>query len=478
MHVKQSQNKKTESRASHIGTHVLETQHQQAEYYQTIQKARLAPMSLSPKNISLLQRTIGNRAIQQLVQEARSAPDAQLQRDTETEDPERTQTETDSLDAELDALLDQIFGQAPEIPAFEAITSTTAGEYSRGELESEIERLWRRERISFTQAARQTAQNNTPRRRGPRATQSAELQPSVPYAKRWAVNLFAADYQGRSDLPDVSDLMRRGSPFQRSLAAEFTRVIPVRNPTASEMQSQIFDAIHDLWLSLEENQIGELVITFSGHGGNGSISGVDWEELSPQDLSNMAEMARDFNIHVIYVLDTCRAGILAGFAQAAAVSDLQERSENLSESQQASIQVQINGIKGLGRFGAQISGYAIRVGDAARDNSRHRTTENYLTLFNSLSELFDKVSDFGEHIQQDNPFLEGISNLATLREQQSDLLLAIIVAYNGNRSSVNQALRSTAVLLDELNDSINRAITQVNTSETPTTSETEQVGQP
>lgn len=385
-----------------------------------------------------------------------------VQREENTDTSGRDQNETDELDAELDTLLEQIFGKTPKVPAFEAITSTTAGEYSAGELEAEIQRLWRRRRMTFTHAARHAAQANTSGRRGPRATQSPQLQPSTPYALRWAVNLFAADYQGRSDLPDVSALTRRGSPFQQSLAAEFNRVIAVRNPTAGEIRSQIFNATHDLWLALGEGQIGELVITFSGHGGNGSISGVDWQDISPQDLHDMAELARDHKIHIVYILDTCRAGILTGYAQAAAVKDVQESLSNLPEDQQALIQTKINEIKRLGGLSAHISGYTIRVGDAARNYRRRRTTENFKALFDRFTELFGKVRDLGEYLGQRASLKLEIPNRQKLQQQRSEVLMAILIAYGGQGSAINQALRKVAILLDILNDAINISFTRLN----------------
>jgi len=387
---------------------------------------------------------------------------ANIQIQKEESTAETTEAENRDLDAELDALLNGIVVDTPNIPAFEAITSTTAGEYSRGELESEIQRLWQREHMSFTQAARHAASENTIGQRGPQATQSAHIEPEVPYSQRWSVNLFAYDYRTGADLPEINNLTRRGSPFQRSLAAEFDRVIPVRNPTGREIYSEIFNGIHNLWLALDEGQIGEIVVTFSGHGGNGFISGIDWESISPNQLSGLADLAEEFNIHMVYILDTCRAGLLANYAQADATTDIAEQIANAPGDRQQELSADLESTTALGTLTARVSGHTIFVGNALREYRRHRTDENYLVLFERLHELFEEVQSVDDFLSQAQQGSTNPGNVSGLRQQISDLMFAILIAYGGRRASVNDALRSASGLLDALNDTVNTDISRLN----------------
>ena len=420
------------------------------------------PNSLTPQAILQLQRTVGNQAVQQLLQR----DDTIAESDAEAE----ASAEPDVLDEELDRILEEagFSADAPQAPTFEAITSTTAGEFSRGELESEIQRLWRREHLTFTEAARTAAQENTIGDRGPRAAQSPDMPAAVPYGQRWSVNLFAADYQQWSDLPDIARLMRQGSPFNRALAEEFDNVIPVRNPTTSQMGDAIFNAILGLSAAMNEGELGELIVTFSGHGGNGAISGVDGESLEVSDLRSYARVAQDFNIHMVYILDTCRAGILANFAQAEAMGEIAEGIDDLPEGQQQGAQQSFDVMRTMGRHIAQISGFSIFVGDTQRAFRRQRTTANFQALFERLTQL-------GERVVRSQQFLDsdaaaGIPNLEQLREQHMDLRWALIAAMDGNRGAGNRALRASAVLLDSMGDALNNMITQSQTG-TPQTTE-------
>lgn len=398
-----------------------------------------------------------------------------VQRDEpETGSPEPESTDSEVVDAELEAILAEVLGVTPVVPAFEAITSTTAGEYSRGELESEIQRLWRRERMSFTDAARRAAREDTIGSRGPRATQSAETQPDTPYGQRWVMNLFAADYQTWSDLPEIMALLRRGSPFQRAIAEEsFDQTIAVTNPTASVIETRLYDTIHNLWLSLDEGQIGELVVSFSGHGGNGTINGVDGGDVTAADLTRIANFAGDFNIHVVYILDTCRAGLLANYAQAEAIADIDEQSRELPEEGQVSIRESIQEVRTLGRFASLLSGYTIHVGDAARTFRRRNTSANFQNLFQALIRLSDKAIEFGDHLRQTTPFMTSLPNLSTLRREVGELMMSTVGALDGNRSAVNSALRDSAELLDDLNTTLNTLITQIQAQMASSRSESE-----
>ena len=240
-------------------------------------------------------------------------------------------------DAELEALLAKI-PSPPRVPAFEAITSTTAGEYSRLEWEEAMQKSWRRERLSFTQTARRVAGTEAANR--PVSTEGPRTTPPAPYAKRWTLNLIATTYRRKKPMAHVANFLKKGSPFAQAQAAESDRVINVQDPTGAAMRSNISDAVLSLFAALPANQIGELVVYFSGHGTNGRILGVDWKVLSPGDLENLANWARDWNVHIVYILDSCRAGGFVVLSQASAIKEAEERFKKLPADQRQALQQQ------------------------------------------------------------------------------------------------------------------------------------------
>jgi hypothetical protein len=403
-------------------------------------EARLAlPPFVISRLATVLQRSQGNgRTAQLLRQEAHGSGAAHAQ------------------DEELDRLLDRIglASRAPAVPTFEAITSTTTAEFSAGELEQQVQRLWHRHRLSFTEAARRIAADDN--RRGPRATSSAHLRPAHgDYAVRWAVDLAAYDYRRWGDLPEIARLLRRGSPFQRALDAEADHVVPVPNPTAAQIRSQIFDATMGLWQRLGSGEIGELVVMFSGHGGGGGISGVDEQSIGPDELTRMARMARDFNVHVVFVLDTCRASQLALFASAEAGRDLEERAQNLPADRRQRVIARSAQVTAIGGFITRIGGAAYAIGDLLR----HRGgSVPYTDLMAQYRRLADAADDLGARVRAPAFSLEGVPDAGPLRQAYEQYLVASLAALAGSRRAGRALLRSVAVLLDTSQDAINQII--------------------
>lgn len=417
--------------------------------------ARDAP-SDPASHVLRLQQLAGNRAVRQAivpssVQRQPAADGATAGNDRETRDPE--------LEAVL-AQVEALMPSAPRVPAFEAITATTAGEFSEGELEEDIERLWTRERVDFTEAARRTADRSDARRR-PRATRSASLPVEGGYALRWSVNLFASDYpRTRSDLPDVARIARRGSPFRRSLDAEFGRTIPVTNPTARQIESAIFDATLAMWTALEPGTNGEIVVTYSGHGGNGIITGVDWVDVGPGKLRDAARLAADHNVHLVFVLDTCRAGTLASYAGGEALRSVGARIDRLPADQQAGARARVEYTRRLGNALFTVGQHVIEAGDAARDANRRRTDAHRLAAFEAFHRV--SVSNHAVGALLRGPGVPaGMPSLAGLMTAQEALGWSLLSALTAERSSMTAALRDAALVLDLGQDVANEVTTQL-----------------
>jgi hypothetical protein len=411
------------------------------------------PPFLDSRRLAILQRAHGNHYFRSL-----------LQRDVlfrqEPEPPEISDEESAALDAELEALLDQIRGQEP--PPFEAITSTTAGEYSRGELEHEIGRLWRRQRMSFTAAARRVATQGSRGGRGPRAAESQQIDPESPYALRWSVNLFAYDYQKWGDLPEIRELFRRGAPFRRSLEADFSRVIPVMNPTGDDMRSAIYDAIFEISAATPEGQLAELVVTFSGHGGNGVIFGVDEQPLRPSDLREIGHFAQDWGVHLIYVLDTCRAGFLVSFAQASALTDIEEQLDDSPAGQAVRARLETDLLRRIGTFSSAINNRTIDLGDAYKTYRRRRNDANHVALLDAylaFSRSFDPLrTALREALENPNLPEEDRAPIMDLQLQLVAMNTEALVTLASGVREVRSDMRQAAIVLDTTYDLMNGMI--------------------
>jgi hypothetical protein len=387
-----------------------------------------------------------------------------LQRQDAFEMDSESEYEPVALDQELEQLFDSIRGTP--VPAFEAITSTTGAERSRGELEDAVKRLWRRERLSFTSAARRVAREGSGIAADPRAAQSQPLAPDAPYAQRWTLNLLAADYQTGADVPEVADLLRRGSPFQQMLAAEFDHVMSVLNPTGNMMRSAIIDAIMELSRVVPQGQHGELAVTFSGHGSNGRIVGVDDGVLLPHDLQLLAGFAAEWDVHIIYVLDTCRAGQLVAFAQAAAIGDVSRRLGDLPAAARSGPQALMNLARRLGSHSATVNHQAVALGTAQRAYERRRSETNRTAVATAFTAFAPAISALNDDIRE---IAAGGAVPAEAATQFSELQVQVLTMHTyalatlatGPRN-VTADLRQAAVVLDTMYDFVNRLIELAN----------------
>jgi hypothetical protein len=278
---------------------------------------------VTPQNAHQLQQQIGNRAVGELASIGGGAEPESAESAEHTEPEEERSGYTES---EIDVMLGRTEAFGPKVPTFEVISATTSAQLSRGELEREVGRLWTREQIGFTEAARQAAETDSATRQGSAVpTQSANFEPDQSYSRRWMLGFYAYDYEkGGSDLPYLKKLLRRGSGFQRSVQSDFDQVFPFENPSGAQISSEINEKSRHLRRGLERQESGELVVFFTGHGSGRSIMGADGKSVAWSELSSLASLAQDLGIHTVYVLDTCRAGSLASLAQLAAQDDIDE----------------------------------------------------------------------------------------------------------------------------------------------------------
>ncbi len=283
---------------------------------------------VTPQNAHQLQQQIGNRAVGQLSSVGAEPESAEQESAEPAEQAEPEEKGAGYTESEIDVILGRTEAFGPDVPTFEVISATTSAQLSHGELEQEVGRLWTREQIGFTEAARQAAETNSATRQGSAVpTQSADFEPDQSYSQRWMLGFYNHDYEkgsGGGDLPALKKLLRRGSGFQRSVKSDFDQDFPFENSSGAQISSQINEKGRHLRRGLERQEIGELVVFFTGHGGGGSILGVDGTSVAWSELASLADLAQDFGIHTVYILDTCRAGSLASLAQLAAQDNIDE----------------------------------------------------------------------------------------------------------------------------------------------------------
>ncbi|MEM7371807.1 MAG: hypothetical protein AAF587_24540 [Bacteroidota bacterium] len=268
-----------------------------------------------------------------------------LQRQAVTEEEE----EDIQLDSETESMLDEVVGESVTPPSFEVIAATTQAENSTGELTERITQLWRRKKMRVDDAARHIA-NSDPKRGDPHAMHSGEAVESDLVTKRWAIYLGAWNYKGSSsDLPDIRDHLQKGSPFRKALDGSYDKVIIVKNPTADQMNSGVMNAIIDFFPQLQQGNVGELTVYFEGHGGAEGITGVDWSNMSFEDMRSLGQLARDFDIHLTYILDTCNIGSLVNYAQGEQLGDLDEQISERTGPEQDMLEQNRKSIRDIGR---------------------------------------------------------------------------------------------------------------------------------
>jgi len=420
------------------------------------------PPSLSDAQLVRLQRSAGNLAVaRELELGLQTGPS--LQRQPNAPRPAAAPP-SDSVSALLDEIA-PVVGRLRQPPGVEVITGTSQAEYSRGELEREIGRLWQRRNLPFLDAARLAARSN---RGGPRAEQTTETPATEQFGQRWSLNLLAADFQQWSDLPEIGRLLRNGSPYGEALRAEFGRVIPVNNPTAARMRDVIVATVVELSLALHPGDIGQLLVTYSGHGGDGFIAGVDGEEIEPAWLIERGRAAASLGVQLVFVLDTCRAGTLVRLAQRTSVQRFRTEAQQFSEPRRSNIEPLVLFDRDVYNSSTRLGEATIALGDAARQLERRPRAGAAATgrispadavaldAIGALTSMARQNAELHRLVTEARPSLAPTAGeLAAASDRLSWLLIG---ALGADLVSIRRSLRQTAVVLDLVSTYINALI--------------------
>lgn len=359
--------------------------------------------------------------------------------------------EEEESDSEAPDLLEEVDIDTVSPPSYEVIAATTQVENSQGELTERVTNLWRRKKMRVDDAARHVA-NNDPQKGDPYAMHSGEAVDEDQVGARWAIYLGAWNYRGGTDLTDIRDHLKKGSPFRKALDGSYDNVVIVRNPTADQMNTRIMDTIIDLFPKLQQGNIGELTVYFEGHGGAEGLAGVDWANLTFEDMQSLGRFARDFGIHLTYILDTCNIGSLVNYAQGEQVGDLSDQISELSGPEQKTLEEHRASIKDVGTASYGI-GRAINLIYWWRKELRNPDERGRIDSYFEI--LKTSVNNLRTHIHSNAAWLSGEaidhidSLLAPLQEQ--------IDKADGRRISrriMNRLRKPAAPLIDFLNDTI------------------------
>lgn len=376
-----------------------------------------------------------------------------------------TATDSDALDLDeymdqdLDEILDELRG--PDVPSYEVIGATTGAENSAGELTAAVNRLWRRNReepVPLLDLYRQVARENTAGRRAPLPVESPASE-EVTFAQRWALVWAAADYRLWGDMPEIAALLRRGSTFQRALRGEFDHIENVRDPNDETMRDTFFDAVLALSHAVPYGEVGQLVVNFQGHGGGGAIYGVnEGDGLGPDELRGWAEMAQEFHVHVVFILDTCNVGQAVTYAQAELGEELGEDIGSLPPEEQQALTDRMAVARQLGSHVFHLNHFLDRLYDLRRPMFQQAGRDEAQPYFGKISDRLDELANFVLHPPEGAPDLGEIITIAFPAS-----VTALLGHAEPTRRRLFQLRREIAPLLDHLNDTINQILLEVRT---------------
>ena len=362
-----------------------------------------------------------------------------------------------ALAADIVALLDQIAPLPGEVPTYEVVGASTAAESSTGELTRDAMRLWRRERMSFTEAHQRVAAGEAPES-SPAAPQSAHAEETESYSPRWALVLSVAHYDTMSNLPDAGRLLQAGCPFQQALHGEYANVINRPDPTGDEMYAAILDAIMGLAQASQPPQPAELLVNFQGHGGGHSISGRDGGTLNAAQMRSLASIASDNGIHMTYVLDTCNIGGIVDFAQIDRLRDTEDQLDDsgLSADDRTWARSQLQLAQRLLRIQTGLNA------DLGRLYGMRRTidstsAEDARALFQHFHDQMNQLRTLLDTLPAGAPDLTSLA--IPLVAPWANSLIAVRTP--PSRASHRHLRASSATLLDTMNDAVSDILNSV-----------------
>lgn len=416
--------------------------------------------------LASLQRAAGNRAVSSL---PHLLP---IQRQSHEAERPRAIARSESLDPELAAELQDLFPN-PTAPGFEAMTTSTGAQTTAGELTTAALRLWRRERIDLTTAYRLASSRETlpasdqPGRRIWPASGGTSREGAADPRLRWGLLLAVWDYQSwepqplpayvpadtsrrRSrNLPDIRRLLESGSPFQKAAASSYDRHDTLENPDAQEMVAAIYATVDQMSSFLQTGEQGHLTVNYQGHGGGGTVFGADGQGVSRGTLRTAAEYARELDVQVTYVLDTCNAGSLAVMAE----------NQELALAAAASTTSQRERLRARGSTVMALIRVALQLNDCATDlyGPRLMKKDKHGRYWETMDETLRLIALLRE-LSKANPRIQGLPVASLLAFDPEVRLLVLRDRQSLTRQELDQARVRLAPVLSQLNRTLAREV--------------------
>jgi hypothetical protein len=124
---------------------------------------------------------------------------------------------------------------------------------------------------------------------------------------RYGIGFLCGNYKSWNDLKDVSDY---GKPKSAYLSAfkGMDKSHQYKDPVSADILKKIAEWVKVLSDDLQDCGNGELVVSFQGHGANGSFYGVDEVEIKASQLLSLAKQAEASRVSITYVMDACFSG--------------------------------------------------------------------------------------------------------------------------------------------------------------------------
>ena len=143
---------------------------------------------------------------------------------------------------------------------------------------------------------------------GSNPMQSPSLGKSSDFTLRYGVGFLCADYPGNNnDLDDIADYSKPKSAYLAAFRG-MNKTKQYKNPTASQIVAGIQTWVLKLAKDLKGCGQGELVVSFQGHGWDGSFFGVDDKEITSSKLLAIANKAAKVRVSITYIMDACYSG--------------------------------------------------------------------------------------------------------------------------------------------------------------------------
>jgi hypothetical protein len=201
-------------------------------------------------------------------------------------------------------------GTGRPVPPSQVIAGASGVQTSTGELTNETAA----EGADFGEGAQANAEENDHHlagshyRRGSNPMQSPDLSTARDFALRYGIGFLCSTYPpGFGNLADIAEYSRPNSAYLRAFQG-MNQQQQYTNPTRSQVLSTMADWIRRLNHDLPPGGVGQLVVSFQGHGGRGNFYASDGRQITASELAALATRAERMRVSLRLVLDACFAG--------------------------------------------------------------------------------------------------------------------------------------------------------------------------